>query len=80
MLLEVEGVLDVGDDLAEGFTLAAAGGEGAAVDEGGASGELGASHAGEQRGFGDGDAGVDECRGQALAQVFQEVGGLSAGG
>lgn len=48
VLLEVEMVFDVGDDLAEGFTLAVAGGEGAAVDEGGASGELSASHAGEQ--------------------------------
>ncbi|WP_374935494.1 hypothetical protein [Streptomyces sp. SM13] len=48
VLLEVEGVLDIGDALAEGFTFAVAGGEGAAFDDGGASGELGASHAGEE--------------------------------
>lgn len=50
VLLEVEGVLDIGDDLAERLACAVAGGERAAVDEGGASGELGASHAGEQGG------------------------------
>lgn len=37
---EVEGVLDVGDDVVERFAFAAAGGEGAAVDERGPSGEL----------------------------------------
>lgn len=36
VLLEVEGVFDVGDDVGEGAGLAVAGGEGAAVDEGGA--------------------------------------------
>ncbi|WP_326589466.1 hypothetical protein [Streptomyces brevispora] len=37
-----------GGDVAERLVGAVAGGEGAAADQGGASGELGASHAGEQ--------------------------------
>jgi hypothetical protein len=41
--LEVEVVFDVGDDVAEWLAGAVAGGEGSAVDEGGASGELGAT-------------------------------------
>ncbi|MDP9686281.1 hypothetical protein J2S47_006783 [Streptomyces griseoviridis] len=35
MLVEVEGVFDVGDDVAEGLAGAVSGGEGAAGDEGG---------------------------------------------
>jgi hypothetical protein len=56
------------------------GGEGAAVDEGGASGELGAPCSGEQGGVGDVDAGVDEGGGEAFGEVFEQVGCLGAGG
>ncbi|MFB7560487.1 hypothetical protein [Streptomyces brevispora] len=48
VVLEVEVVFDGGGDVAERLVGAVAGGEGAAADQGGASGELGASHAGEQ--------------------------------
>jgi hypothetical protein len=54
------------------------GGEGAAVDEGGASGELGAAGAGEQGCVGEVDAGVDERGGDAFAEVLHLVGGLGA--
>lgn len=80
VVVEVEGVLDVGDDVAEWVAGAVAGGEGAAVDEGGASCELSAAGAGEEGCVGDVDAGVDECGGQAFAEVFDQVGGLGAGG
>ncbi|MFI6038033.1 hypothetical protein ACIBBD_28515 [Streptomyces sp. NPDC051315] len=49
VLFEVEGVFDVGDDVAEGLAGAVAGGEGAAGDEGGASGELSAPCPAEER-------------------------------
>lgn len=79
VVLEVEGVFEVGDDVGEGVGLAVAGGEGAAGDEGGASGELGAAYAAEQGCGGDVDAGVDECRCDSFGEVFQQVGCLGAG-
>lgn len=57
-----------------------AGGEGAAGDEAGAAGELGAADSGEQGGGGDVDAGVDEGRFDAFGEVFEQVGGFGAGG
>ncbi|MEV4339047.1 hypothetical protein [Streptomyces sp. NPDC049590] len=50
VLVEVEVVFDVGDGVAEGVAGAVSGGEGVAVDEGGASGELGTPCPAEQRG------------------------------
>lgn len=77
---EVEGVFEVGDQVGEGVVVAVAGGEGAAVDEGGAAGELGAADAVEQGCGGDVDAGVDERGADAFGEVFEEVGCLGAGG
>ncbi len=50
---------------------AVAGGEGAAGDEGGASGELGTPCPAEEGGVCDVDAGVDERGGQAFGEVLQ---------
>ncbi|MEV7372989.1 hypothetical protein AB0O51_19185 [Streptomyces sp. NPDC090301] len=44
------------------------------------AGELGSAYSGEQGGGGDVDAGVDEGRADAFGEVFEEVGGLGAGG
>ncbi|MEU5743704.1 hypothetical protein ABZ784_37730 [Streptomyces tendae] len=66
VVVEVEGVFDVGDDVVEGVAGAVSGGEGAAGDEGGASGELGTAGAAEQGCVGDVDGGVDEGGGEAF--------------
>ncbi len=80
MSVQVEGLLEGGDQVAEWFVAAGAGGQCCAVDEGGATGQLGPAHAAEHGAGGDVDARVDERGGDAFGEVSEPVGGLGTAG
>ncbi len=65
--VQVEGLFQGGDQVAERFGVTEMDGQRCAVDEGGACGELCSAYSAEQGGLGDVDAGVDECCGDALS-------------
>ncbi|WP_424860245.1 hypothetical protein [Streptomyces sp. MMS24-I29] len=80
VLLEDEGVLKTGDQFFEGLVCPAPGGQRPALDERGQPGEPRPTRTVEQGGRGDIDAHVHGRRTDAFGEVFEEAGGLGAGG